>query len=289
MLSFLIVNRNGGDIFKKGVSSMIENAKDAHISNYEIVVIDNASTDDIAWLQEIPHVILKRNKNNQFFSVPTNESVTHSKGDILLILNNDIILQKGCLIELLACIKDGSVDAVVPQLLYPDGKPQQSITGIPTWRDVLYGALGLHIFFPKKDKWRLRSYDYSKKHIVTDQPMFSALMLRRSVWQEVGELDPKLPLLWNDVDWFYRFHQKNKKCIYSPIAKATHVHGMSVNKLVWRKLYLLSEGCYIFLTKHSKNKTLAFKLLIWIMCVVTYFERIPLEIMRIISSKNKQG
>lgn len=288
MISFLIVNRNGGEVFKKGVASMIENAKDAGVKDFEIVVVDNASSDDISWLTKIPQVILKRNLVNQLFSVPTNDTVKYSKGDILFILNNDIILQKNYVKELLSILLNATVDAVVPQLRYPDGRLQQSITGIPTWRDVLFAAFGLHIFFPQKDKWRLRCYDYSNNHIVTDQPMFSALMIRRSAWDKVGGLDPALPLLWNDVDWFYRFHQLKMKCVYTPKAVALHVHGMSVNKLVWRKLYLLSEGCYIFLTKHSKNKSLLFRSLIWLLCVFTYFERIPVELLRIISSKNKK-
>jgi len=288
MVSFLIVNRNGGEVFKKGIESIIENTKEAGIEEYEIIIVDNASTDDISWLRQIPQVVLKRNKSNQFFSVPTNDTVRYSKGEILFFLNNDIILQKGCLSHLLEVMKDKSIDAVIPQLHYPDGKLQQNITGIPTWKDVLYAAFGLHIFFPKKDRWRLRAYDYSKQHIVTDQPMFSALVMRRNTWEKVGDLDPKLPLLWNDVDWFYRFHELRMKCVYTPTAVAEHVHGMSVNRLVWTKLYLLSEGCYIFLTKHSKNKSIVFKSLIWALCAVTYFERMPVEILRIISSKNRK-
>ena len=289
IISFLIVNRNGGDVFKKGIASMVENAKEAGIKHFEIVVIDNASSDDISWMKKVPQIILKRNKVNHYFSIPTNDSVKYSKGDILFILNNDIILQKGCLLNLLKVMDDPSVDAAIPQLRYPNGTPQQSIAGIPAWKDVLYAAFGLHIFFPKNDKWRLRAYDYSKKHVVKDQPMFSALMVRRDTWKKVGGLDPKLPLLWNDVDWFYRFHKLQLKCVYAPLAVASHVHGMSVNKLVWKKLYLLSEGCYIFLTKHSINKSFIFKSFIWLLCVLTYFERIPIEIVRIISSKNKKG
>lgn len=289
-VSFLVVNRNGGDVFQKGIASIIQNCADVKIGNYEIVVVDNNSTDDISWLEKTPKVKLIKNKNNEYFSKPTNDTVKYSNGKILFILNNDVILQKNCLANLLKEITKDEIDAVVPQLLYPNGKIQQSITGIPTWIDILWGAFGLHIFFPKKDKWRLRNYNYTKKHIVTDQPMFSALMLKRSTWDKVGGLDLRLPLLWNDVDWFYRFHEKKLKCMFIPSAKAKHVHGMSVNKIMWKKLYLLSEGCYIFLTKSSNNKSIIFKFFIFLLCTITYFERIPLEVLlqlrrRLLSNK----
>lgn len=277
-ISFLIVNRNGGDVFKQGVHSIVQNCRESGIEDYEIVVVDNKSLDDIKWLENIQKLKLIRNKNNEFFSKPTNDTVKFSKGNILFILNNDVILQKHCLTNLLKELSNKNVDAVVPQLLYPDGRVQNSITGIPTWKDIFLVAIGLHIFFPKKDKWRLRDYDYTKKHVITDQPMFSALMLKRDCWNKVGGLDLRLPLLWNDVDWFYRFHHARQTCIYVPNAKAKHVHGMSVNKIMWKKLYWLSEGCYIFLTKSSKNKSVFFKILIFFLCAITFFERIPLEL-----------
>lgn len=288
-ISFLIVNLNGGEVFKRGVASIAEECKNAGVIDYEIVVVDNASTDDTSWLEKVPRLKLIRNKKNEYFSVPTNDTVKYSRGDILFILNNDVILQKGSLKIMMVEIGKSEVDAVVPQLLYPDGSIQKSITGIPTWKDVFGGVVGLHIISPKKDKWRLRAYDYSRKHLVTNQPMFSALMLKRSVWDEVGGLDPKLPLLWNDVDWFYRFHLLKKKCWYIPEAKVIHMHGMSVNKFVWKKLYLLSEGSYVFLTKHADNKSLLFKTWIFLICFVSFFERIPVEVALRISKSLDKG
>lgn len=60
MVSFLIVNRNGGEVFKKEIESIIENVKEAKIKEYEIVVVDNASTDDTSWLKKISQVVLKK-------------------------------------------------------------------------------------------------------------------------------------------------------------------------------------------------------------------------------------
>lgn len=284
MLSFLIVNRNGGEVFKKEIESIHTNIKDANIKNYEIVVIDNASSEDLSWLTKNPHIVLKRNKTNQLFSVPTNDSVKYSKGSLLLILNNDVILQKGCLKELLLEINKPNVDAVVPQLLNKNGTIQLSIPNIPSWKDLLYSILLLHILFPKGDKWRNTNFDYSSKQIVTGQPMFSAVLLKRQVWNKIGPLDHQMPLLYNDVDWFYRFHLNKNKCIYVPKAKAIHQHGMSVNKNMWKKLYLLSTGSYTFFTKHTKDKSAFFNYFIALMCSIAFIERIPLEIFRIIKS-----
>lgn len=277
VISFLIVNLNGGEVFKKGIRSIIDECRNNHLSDYEIVVVDNASDENLDWLEKTEKVKLIRNKKNEFFSTPTNDTVKNSSGALMFILNNDIVLQKGSLSPLLSEISANGVDAVVPKLLYPNGSVQQSITGIPTWKDICGAIFGLHLFAPKNDKWRLRSYDYTSKHQINDQPMFSALLVKRTSWDKVGDLDPDLPLLWNDVDWFYRFHKKAMKCIYVPDSRVTHVHGMSVNKKVWSKLYLLSQGCYIFLTKHSTDKSILFKSWIFILCSISFFERIPIE------------
>jgi hypothetical protein len=277
MISFLIVNRNGGEVFKRCISSITDNCSRLKLKDYEIIVVDNASTEDIKWLEETKNTTVIRNKVNDFFSVPTNKTVKISRGEILFILNNDVILEEGCLENLLTEITKPGIDAVVPVLHYPDGRIQQSITGIPTWKDILWSALGLHIFLPKMDKWRLRKYDYSIKHLIKDQPMFAALMMKRNTWDKVGELDPNLPLLWNDVDWFYKFHRKNLSCWLIPNAIATHIHGMSVNKNFFRKHWRLSRGCYYFLTKRYTKHGAFFRYAILLLCGITFLERVAID------------
>jgi len=279
-ISFLIVNFNGNNTFKECIHAI--EADMSGVGNYEIVVVDNASTEKLDWLKKIPHLTLIRNNKNLFFAEATNQSVRASCGEYLFILNNDVVLQKGTVSTLLRALINTKADAVVPQLLNRDGSVQKSITGIPTWKDILKGALGIQYWHPRLDKWRLYDYDYSHTHRVYDQPMFSALLLKRSAWENVGELDSRFPLLWNDVDWFYRFHRCNKVCYYVSSAQAHHLHGMSVNKNRWRKNYWLSEGCYRFILKTSKNKSPLFRTAVFLLCAITYIERIPLELMDMI-------
>ncbi len=252
MISFLIVNWNGGDIFKQCICSIEKNIIQAGIKKYEIVVVDNHSSDfDQEWLLFKKNIRFTRNQTNLQFATGTNQCVDYSTGDILFFLNNDVILGDNCLSALLICLKSGRADAVVPKLLYPNGDIQYSIRGFPTLFNILTASIGLHLFVKRLDTWLLRSFDYSRKQHV-DQPMFSAVLMNRVTWDRVGRMDGKFPLLFNDVDWFFRFHRRKLKCLYLPEAEAIHIHGMSVNKNMFKKIIrsVASMICYFKKHKH---------------------------------------
>ncbi|MFO7560893.1 MAG: glycosyltransferase family 2 protein [Desulfobacterales bacterium] len=254
MLSFIIVNWNGGEVFKQCVHSIARNVILIKNPDYEIIVIDNNSHDlDEKWILSIPNLKLFKNKKNVGFAAGTNQGVRASKGDCLYFLNNDIILQQGGLESLIQNLEAERVDAVVPKMLYPDGRQQYSIRGFPTLANLLSATFGLHYLFEKLDTWFMRHMDYEKKQLV-EQPMFSALMMRRNTWLQVGEMDEKFPLLFNDVDWFHRFKRLRLKCLFVPEATVSHVHGMSMNRHPFRKVFQSITSMMIYFNKHQELK-----------------------------------
>ena len=66
-------------------------------------------------------------------------------------------------------------------------------------------------------------------------------------------MDEDFPMLFNDVDWFKRFHFLGLQAYYIPGAILTHVHGMSVNKEKVKKVYLSTLGLYRYFIKHGTN------------------------------------
>ncbi len=250
MISFLIVNWNGGEILKQCISSIEKNVDHAQIRKYEIIIVDNNSWDlDEKWLSSINNIKLFRNKRNLGFAVGTNQSVKYSKGDILFIMNNDIVLNDDSLKNLLDVLDTEEADAIVPKMIYPDGRLQYSVRGLPTISGIFLASLGLHLVLKKTDTWFLKHFDHNKQQLV-EQPMFSALVLRKKIWNHVGDMDEKFPMLFNDVDWFFRFNKLGLKCLYIPTAIVKHVHGMSVNKNPYKKVLLSGKSMADYFIKH---------------------------------------
>lgn len=278
MISFLIVNWNGGEIFKNCICSIEKNITQAGIKDYEIVVVDNNSYDlDESWLLSKNYIRLHKNKSNTGFAAGTNTCVEMSKGSHLFFLNNDVILNEGSLLRLLDNLYPHQVNAVVPKMLYPDGRLQYSIRGFPTIANVLFASVGLHLIIKKADTWFLRNFDYKKKQTV-EQPMFSALMLKRETWDRVGKMDEKLPLLFNDVDWFHRFHKLKMNCFFIPDATVTHVHGMSVNKHQFKKIFMSVKSMVLYLKKYN-NFGFYGSICLYAVAVITIKTRILREIL----------
>lgn len=283
-LSICVVNWEGGEVFKECLNSIISNCRDIKLLNYEIIIVDNASTKfDINYLKQLDSRIkIYINESNLLFSKATNQSINYSKGNLILILNNDIVLKKNFLKNILK--EKNLYDAVSPQLVYPNGTIQKTITGLPTLKDIFYTSIGINHISNKYDNWLLNHFDYYTKQIVTGQPCFSALLIKRETWKIVGELDEKFPLLWNDTDWFFRFQKKGLKCLYLPDAKAEHIHGMSVNKHRFNKIKNSTISMKNYFVKNKKMNIFTL-LFLNTLCIYTFIIRVLREFL--IVAKNK--
>jgi GT2 family glycosyltransferase len=102
--SVIIVNYNGKHLLRGCLTAVLSQAYD----RFEVVVVDNASTDDSAgYLQtDFPGVTLIRSQRNIGFAGGNNLGVLHAKGELIVLLNNDTIVAEGWL--------QGLVDAVTP-------------------------------------------------------------------------------------------------------------------------------------------------------------------------------
>lgn len=251
-VSFLIVNWNGGEIFKQCIQSIERNVEKSGIKDYETIVADNNSSDlETGWLLARKNIKLIQNTENLGFAAGTNQCVDMSTGDCLFFMNNDVVLNDDNVASLFAVLDIGRADAVVPKLLYPDGTLQYSIRGFPSLFNVLTASLGLHLLIRRLDTWFLKHFNYMKRQMVL-QPMFSAVLMNRTAWDAVGKMDEKFPILFNDVDWFYRFDKLGMTCIYVPDAEAVHVHGMSVNRHAFKKIVLSVKSMIDYFKKHNE-------------------------------------
>ncbi|MBF0345899.1 MAG: glycosyltransferase family 2 protein [Nitrospirae bacterium] len=248
-VSFIIPNWNQGGLLKELVESIDDSVGEL---DKEIIVVDNASVDGSEELVTgaHPHVFWIANRINEGYAKATNRGVWLSTGDYLFLLNNDVRLQPDTVIKLLECLnKNPQAGAVAPQLYYPEGGLQISCRNFPSPMALILEKMKIEKLGPFK-KWKLTRQEHLACSAVL-QPMASALLIRRQCWQEVGALDERFPIFFNDVDWCYRLYKKtNYYILLCPEATAVHHEGASIKRLGYKKRIELLRGLSTFYLKH---------------------------------------
>src|SRR2546426_3289673 len=136
-LSIIMVNWNGGELLRSCLKSIAQAPPSVA---YEIVVVDNASSDQsVAWLRGgevsalLPgvHVHVIENALNEGFSSANNQAMAYSRAPMMFLLNPDTEVTKGAIDTLIACLRSGErIGACGPRLLKTDGSLQHSV-----WRN----------------------------------------------------------------------------------------------------------------------------------------------------------
>jgi len=99
-VSVIVLNHNGGQI----VLTCLISVKASDYANLELIVVDNASSDDNVYLIEknLPDVRLVTNKVNLAFAGANNRGYNESSGEFVFILSNDTVVDKFCVSELVS-------------------------------------------------------------------------------------------------------------------------------------------------------------------------------------------
>jgi GT2 family glycosyltransferase/ADP-heptose:LPS heptosyltransferase len=191
---------------------------------YEIVVVDNGSTDGTAeFLEEEQAAGRLRalfNGHNLGFAKACNAGAKISQGDYLIFLNNDTKVTSGWLEELIKCAqKDQKVGVVGAKLLYPDDTIQHAGVVFSNAKSVY------HIY---------RSFD--KDHpAVNKEREFQAVtaacvLLKKQVFFEAGMFDERYQNGFEDIDLCLKVREKGYKVIYNPRSLVYHFEGKTAGR-----------------------------------------------------------
>jgi len=206
-LSVVIPVWNQRDLVRACLRSVLEAT--SGLAESEVIVVDDASSDGAAELveEEFPGVRLLRNEAGRGFAHTANRGMARARGELLLLLNSDTELARADLEGLIGFLEEHpDYSGAAPRLLNPDGTTQRACLAFPSWRTPLFFGTPLERWWPSSPELRRyfqRELDYTRDFDV-EQPPAAAWLLRRSAWREVGELDERLELFFNDVDWCRR-------------------------------------------------------------------------------------
>lgn len=226
LISIIIPNKDNIDDLDKCINSVIGQ----DYTNYEIIVVENNSTQETTFdyykdLEKKYDCIKVLYYDGDFnFSKINNYAVGYANGEYLLFLNNDTEMIKGdCLRQLVSVGVRRDVGAVGARLLYGDNTVQHA--------GVIIGLAGVagHAFagLDAED----RGY-FARDSIAQNYSAVTAacMLVRRSVYDEVGGLEEKLKVDFNDVDFCLKIREKNYLIVYNPLAELYHYESKSRGK-----------------------------------------------------------
>lgn len=210
-VSFIISNFNGKNLLKGNLSKIIK-AGQKWGGEFEIIIVDDASTDDsVNFLKKnYPLIKLILHKKNKRFAVSCNDGVSLAKGEIVILLNTDVVPEIDFLKPLLANFKDEKVFAV--------GCKEKSIFG----GKIIYSGRALGIF-KRGFLVHRRAENQNKKETLWVASGSAAY--RKKIWKELGGLDTLyFPAYLEDLDISYRALKAGYKIVFEPKSVVFHQH-----------------------------------------------------------------
>ncbi|HIE09914.1 MAG TPA: glycosyltransferase family 2 protein [Armatimonadetes bacterium] len=275
-LSVIIVNWNTTELLPPCVEAV---RKASGGLKAEFIIVDNASREPPEEGMLGPGVIVLRNRRNLGYSVATNQGARLSKGEFLLLLNPDS-RPLGDSIERLVSFARSRPEAgaVAPLLLNPDGSPQPSVRRFPTPLSLLLWGSGMTRLFPHLAR-RLPYIEPppspGSPPRRVEQPMASALLLRKQAWEEVGGMDERFFLYFSDVDLCLRLLKHGWEIWLLPTALVEHEYGRSTNLARPKAVFHSHLGAVLYFAKHSKGAETAGAVL----CSAVLLSLLPLRLL----------
>ncbi len=226
IVSILIPNKNHLNDLKRCINSILLNTTYPY---FEIIIIENGSTDRAVFdyydlLTEEYNTIRVLHYNDKFnFSAINNFAAATAEGDYLITLNNDTeIISPNWIEELLMYAQRDDVGAVGAKLYFPDGTIQHA--------GIILG-LGEHrIAGHSHYKAAHNNLGYmGKLFYAQDVSAVTAacMMVRKSLFDEVGGFDESLRVAFNDVDFCLKLRQKGYLNVFTPYAELYHYESKS--------------------------------------------------------------
>ena len=236
-LSIIIVNWNGRDLLAKCIESIVKNPPSVP---YEIVVVDNASTDgSVEWLRAAQTDELVKgaslrvieNIENVGFGRANNMAFRQTSASMVFLLNSDAEVREGAIDRLIETLKSNEkAGGCGPKLLNTDGSLQPSVyRNPPTAWEILVTGLRLYYLLPGGLRGALLLGPYWDHSSRRKARMLSgaAILFRSEVFDSVGGFDEEFHFYGEDIELCLRIVSSGWDLLFEPDAHVVHHGGVS--------------------------------------------------------------
>jgi len=241
LVSVIVLNYNAGEL----LLNCIESIKKSAYKNLEIIVVDNISTDKSQKIckEKYPSIKLIQNDENFGYCEGNNIGIREAKGDYIIILNPDTIVESNWIEELISAYNKFGEGLYQPKHLSLNEK-------------TVYMSAGnmLNIF----------GFGYAREKGNKDENQFNeieeigyasgtCLFTSSAVLKKVGLFDPFIFLYHDDLDLGWRASQLGIKSYYVPTSLIYHAESYSLKWNAEKFYWLERNRKYCILTHYSKQ------------------------------------
>jgi len=275
-LSIIIVSWNVVDLLAACLKSIFERPNDT--LRIEVIVVDSASTDDsVAMIQKrYPQVKLLPQSENLGFVRCNNLAFKIAQGRHILLLNPDTEIVGHALTHMVAYLDANlNVGIVGPRTLNSDGSDQSTRRRFPTLMIAFFESTWLQPYAPKS----LLDHYYVAESpddgvFDVDWVQGSALMARRDVCEQIGDLDEGYVMFSEELDWCKRAKNAGWRVVYLGSTQIIHHGGKSTDQAVANRHIYFQESKLRYFRKYHGHLTASF---LRIFLLLNYLWQIALE------------
>ena len=216
-VSIVIPVHNKFELTYGCINSIVNSQTDA---SYELIVVDDSSSDEtlLASLIFMGGCSVVRTPKNEGFVGACNTGLALARGEFVLFLNNDTIVNDGWLDALVETLdRDSRIGIVGSRLLFADGVLQES--GGIIWRD------GSGWNWGRGENKENPLYSFMRD---ADYVSGAALMIRHDLVKQLNGFDELYaPAYYEDTDLCFRAREAGYRVVVQPKSTIVHLEGQS--------------------------------------------------------------
>jgi hypothetical protein len=237
-VSIIILNWNG----LKDTIECLESLKKNTYPNYEIIVVDNGSENDegdVLGKRYGNYITVIKNKDNLGFAGGNNIGIKYAinaGGEFILVLNNDVIVEKDFLRFLVEDLIKDKTAGIVGPVNYDYYNPQKIISMgriMSFWR-----ASAIHIFRPAKNEREL------------DAIWGCCMLIRKEVFEKIGYFYEPYFLTFEEIDFCVKAKKQGFKIICNPMSKIWHKVSSAMGKVSACGVYYGYRNRFLFVKRN---------------------------------------
>jgi GT2 family glycosyltransferase len=211
--SIVIPCYNTAELLRKNLPLVLKAAGNPQNNILEVIVVDDGSPDTSADVvkKEFPQIRLIKHRVNRGFSAAVNTGVRMAKGDLVCLLNTDVIPADNFLVSVSAHFEQKEIFAVSFHEKDYSWAKGDFKTGY------LNHSLGKESSGPHISLWASGG----------------SAVFRRDYWMSLGGMDEKLfsPFYWEDIDLSFRAYKRGLSVLWDPMAQVEHKHESTIGQL----------------------------------------------------------
>lgn len=246
-VSVVILNWNGLEFLERSIPSVIK-AVELYDGNCEIIVVDNASSDEsLNYLKtNFPQIKIIALNENFGFAKAMNIGVKEAKSEIVVGLNNDIIVDEDFIAPLISHFSNnGNIFAVASKMMLWDKKTLNFGRAIGNFK---FGVFR-------------RTFEQPPTTTNALYACGGAFAVDKKKFLKLDGFDEDMMAFWEDLDLCYRAWKQGYKIIYEPKAIVYHkFHGSFIKRYSENGIRKISgENYFLFAIKNIHDKTLFYQ------------------------------